>query len=132
MLPYVDVFYVGVVKGDYYFNSNEPTYAHQRKVEWLFGAQPMERHMLPEAIQKSIRSKLGLADLSQHDLKFKEFVGQLVLGEEEINDSDTDIREIINDLSLISLEVIRNELESDDPNRRLQAAICIMNLKLKI
>lgn len=132
LLPYGDFFYVGVIKSDYYYNEHDKTYAHQRKVEWLFDAIPIERITLPEPIQKSIKSRLSLADLSQHDSKFKEFVGQMILGEDVINDSEPDITESINDLSLISLEVIRNELKSDDPNRRLQAAICVMNLKLKI
>lgn len=67
IVPYHDVFYTGTIKSDYYFDLNSQKFEHQRKVKWLFDEEPFSRNELPEIIQASLKSQLGLVDITKHE-----------------------------------------------------------------
>jgi predicted Mrr-cat superfamily restriction endonuclease len=73
-VPYEDVLYVAIIKSEYYFDPASVTFEHQRKVEWLFETEPFGREELPKEIQTSLKSKLGLTDMSQHESLFKNYL----------------------------------------------------------
>ena len=132
IVPYNDVFYTAVIKSDYYFDSNSQKFEHQRKVEWLFDGEPFERTELPKKIQASLKSQLGLADISQHEAIFIKY-----LNKKQGLDTSDDWEEessVENELSSLlenALQIIKDEISSDDPDRRLKAAIAVMELNHK-
>jgi len=130
LVPYLnDTFYTAKIKSDYYFDPNSNKYEHQRKVEWLFDGEPFGRDELPLQIQTSLKSQLGLANLTRHELIFLNY-----LNKQQTSDLDDEANEnnlLASDLdSLIedAINVLKEEIHSDDPNRRLQAAIAIVEL----
>lgn len=134
IIPYNDVFYVGEIKSDYYYDSTSQTFEHQRKVEWLFDGEPFDREELPNELQASLKTQLGLADISQHTAVFNKYLDkkrgiQSALADEsnEFRDMEIELNPLLND----AMKIIKDELNSDDPNRRLKAAIAIMQLNNK-
>lgn len=134
IVPYNDVFYTGIIKSDYYFDSNSQKFEHQRKVEWLFDGEPFSRNELPEAIQVSIKSQLGLIGMAKHKSIFIKYLNhkQGI----DINDlSDeyeiSSIESELNSLVIDAMKIIKDEINSDDPDRRLKAAIAVMELNNK-
>ena len=131
IVPYDDVFYIAKIKSAYYFDSNSVTFEHQRKVEWLFEGEPFGREELPYQIQISLRSRLGLTDMSKHESLFEKYLSQKQNGE-DFDDSDKElITDEMDTLRIAAMKIIKNEIVSDDPDRRLQAAIAVMELNYK-
>ena len=133
IVPYHDVFYTGIIKSDYYFDPNSQKFEHQRKVEWLFDGEPFSREELPEPIQASLKSQLGLADLTQHESIFVKYLNRKQ-GIDDLEDESNKITPIeteLNSLLLDAMKIIKDEINSDDPNRRLKAAIAVMELNAK-
>lgn len=135
IVPYHDVFYTGIIKSDYYFDPNSQKFEHQRRVEWMFDGEPFGREELPETIQASLKSQLGLADLTKHESIFIKYLNQKQ--GIEINDlvdetSEITLMEIeLNSLVIDAMKIIKDEINSDDPDRRLKAAIAVMELNNK-
>lgn len=141
IVPYNDVFYTGIIKSDYYFNPNAQKFEHQRKVEWLFNGEPFNREMLPKQIQTSLKSQLGLADLSQHGSIYKMCINKWKsmdeLGifdlwdkPEELDEGDL-VGEQLSSLLNDAMKIIEDEIKSDDPDRRLKAAIAVLEINNK-
>lgn len=133
VVPYNDVFYTAQIKSDYYYDSTSEKFEHQRKVEWLFDGEPFSREELPEQIQASLKSQLGLVDLTQHLSIFIKYLNRkqgIDTGEDfELNNNEIDLE--LKSLLLDALMIIKDEINSDDPDRRLKAAIAIMELNNK-
>jgi len=131
IIPYEDVFYTAVINSNYYFDPNSEKYEHQRKVEWLFDQEPFDRGELPLQLQASIKSQLGLANISKNESDFIRY-----LNEKQGIDLDDEALEggsFVSDINLLAvdaLNILKIEMDSDDPNRRLQAAIAIMELSI--
>ncbi|MEB8573088.1 hypothetical protein [Bacillus cereus] len=132
IVPYENVFYIGIIKSDYYFDVNSQKCEHQRKVEWLFDGEGFSRDELPTSIQASLRSQLGLADLSQHINVFNKYLNkkQGINTSEELDDSLV-IEDELDGLLLDAMKIIKDEINSDDPDRRLKAAIAVLELNNK-
>ncbi|WGT39966.1 hypothetical protein QH639_04075 [Lysinibacillus sp. 1 U-2021] len=135
IVPYNDVFYTGIIKSDYYFDPNSQKFEHQRKVEWLFDGEPFNRNELPEAIQVSIKSQLGLIDMAKHRSIFIKYLNQKQgIGINDLSDESNEISLIedeLNSLVIDAMKIIKDEINSDDPDRRLKAAIAVMELNNK-
>lgn len=131
IVPFKDVFYLAIIKSNYYFDSASVTFEHQRKVEWLFDAEPFGREELPKKIQTSLKSQLGLADLTQHESLFKNYLLKKQKGESWESEGES-MADEMNSLETAAMNIIKAEIASDDPDRRLQAAIAIMELNYKI
>jgi predicted Mrr-cat superfamily restriction endonuclease len=133
IIPYHDVFYTCIIRSDYYFDPNSQKFEHQRKVEWLFDGEPFSRDELPEPIQASIKTQLGLADINQHTSLFVKYLNQ----KQGIDDLEYESSEItpieieLNSLLIDAMKIIKDEINSDDPDRRLKAAIAVMELNNK-
>ena len=135
IVPYNDVFYTGIIKSDYYFDPNSQKFEHQRKVEWLFDGEPFSRNELPSLIYVSTNSGSGLLDLTKYKSIFIEYLNH----EKgiEINDLSDESNEIfsieseLNSLVIDAMKIIKGEINSDDPARRLKAAIAVMQLNNK-
>jgi len=130
IVPYHDVFYTGIIKSDYYFDSNSKKFEHQRKVEWLFEGEPFSRGELPEPIQASLKTQLGLADFTQHESIFVKHLNQKQ-GIDDLEDESSEITPIeieLNSLLIDAMKIIKDGINSDDPDRRLKAAIAVMEL----
>ncbi len=100
---------------------------HQRKVEWLFDGEPFGRDELPKQLQTSLKSQLGLADITQHEPTFFKYLNKKQGS--DIDDEANENNSLVSNLdSLVedAINVLKEEIHSDDPNRRLQAAIAIM------
>ena len=54
IVPYEHIFYVAIIKSKYYSDFTSITFEHQRKVEFLFDAEPFGRDELPKEIQASL------------------------------------------------------------------------------
>jgi len=129
IVPYHDVFYIGILKSDYYFDLTSSKYEHQRKVEWLFDGEPFSREELPAELQASIKTQLGLADISQHEAIFIKYLNK----KQGINTPDSSheansLEIELNSLVFDAMKIIKDEINSDDPDRRLKAAIAVMEL----
>lgn len=141
IIPYNDVFYTAKITSDYFYDSNSKKYEHQRQVIWLFDGEPFGREILPQQIQTSLKSQLGLADLSQHEPIFKRCITKWnsmdELGilnpfdESEELDGDNLVGEQLSSLLNDAMKIIKDEINSDDPNRRLKAAIAVLELNDK-
>lgn len=141
IVPYNDVFYTGIIRSDYYFDPNSQKFEHQRKVEWLFDGEPFSREILPKQIQTSLKSQLGLADLSQHEAIFKRGINKWnsmdelgildLFDKPEESDEGDLIGEQLSSLLNDALKIIEDEIKSDDPDRRLKAAIAVLDLNNK-
>lgn len=132
IVPYDDVFYVAIIKSDYYFDSTSVTFEHQRKVEWLFDAESFGREELPKDIQTSLKSQLGLTDMTQHENLFKKYLTKKQNGKSLDDTKEEAMATEMNSLETAAMNIIKAEITSDDPDRRLQAAIAIMELNFKI
>lgn len=134
IIPYNDVFYCCKIKSDYYYDPLSKGFEHQRKVEWLFDGEPFDRQELPDVLQASLKTQLGLADISQHEFIFKRYLNKKMGINEPSNDEENQHISLeieLNDLLNDAMEIIKDELNSDDPDRRLKAAIAIMELNNK-
>lgn len=129
IVPHGNFFYVGIITSDYYYNPNYPTFEHQRNVEWISEKVFGRRDELPVQIQASLRTQLGLADLSQHELVFSKYINekQGIVTADDTVENEPVVSEL-NSLVEDAMIVLKKELHSDDPNRRLQAAIAVMKL----
>ncbi|MGE7839084.1 hypothetical protein [Viridibacillus arvi] len=133
IIPYHDVFYTGIIKSDYYFDPNSNKFEHQRKVEWLFDGDSFSRDELPESIQASLKTQLGLADFSHHESIFVKYLNRKQ-GIADLQDESSEITPIeieLNSLLIDAMKIIKDEINSDDPDRRLKAAIAVMELNNK-
>lgn len=134
IIPYNDIFYAAIIKGDYYYDSNSQKFEHQRKVEWLFDGEPFSRVELPDELQASLKTQLGLADISQHEAIFKKYVNKKQGVNNPLDDELDNHLSIDNELNTLlhdAMKIIKDEINSDDPDRRLKAAIAIMELNNK-
>ncbi|MGG4549679.1 hypothetical protein ABER02_18190 [Rossellomorea marisflavi] len=128
IVPHRKSFYVAQITSDYFYNGESSKYEHQRKVKWLFNKEPIEREDLPEKLQNSTKTLLGLADLSKHYDIFVQY-----LDNKNNRAKATPIKEdnSSNEISLLvtkAISILQNEINSDDPDRRLKAAIAVMDL----
>ncbi|MER2007689.1 MAG: hypothetical protein ABS939_09575 [Psychrobacillus sp.] len=133
IVPYEDVFYTAIIKSDYYYDQNSQKFEHQRKVEWLFDGNSFSRNELPEIIQASLKSQLGLVDLTKHESLFVKYLNQkqgIEVLEEEISDISP-MKIELDSLIKDAMKIIKDEINSDDPDRRLKAAIAVMELNNK-
>ena len=131
IVPYNDLFYTGIIKSDYYYDSSSKKYGHQRKVEWLFDKEPFLRRGLPEAIQVSINTELALIGMAKHESIFIEYLNQKQ-GIDDLQDESTEeplIENELNSLVIDAMKIIKDAINSDDPDRQLQAAIAVLQLK---
>lgn len=132
IVPYHDVFYTGIIKSDYYFDPNSQRFEHQRKVEWLFDKKSFSRDELPEAIQITIKSQLGLVGMDKHESIFMKYLNhKLGIETDDLSNDSNGIPQTeseLNSLVVDALKIIKDEINSDDPDRRLKAAIAVMEL----
>jgi predicted Mrr-cat superfamily restriction endonuclease len=141
IIPYNDVFYTAKITSDYFYDSNSKKYEHQRQVEWLFDGEPFGREILPKQIQTSLKSQLGLADLSQHEPIFKRCINKWnsmdelgvldLFDKSEESDETNLVGEQLSSLLNDAMKIIKDEINSDDPDRRLKAAIAVLELNDK-
>ncbi|MFJ7408229.1 MULTISPECIES: hypothetical protein [unclassified Lysinibacillus] len=128
LVPNGDEVYVGEIVSNYHFDSGSKGFEHQRKVRW-HGGELIWREDLPGELQKSLRSRLALADITKHEELFNKYLNSEPIIEVESDD-------LYPDLELIALwdeaiQIIKNEINSDDPDRRLKAAIAVIGLNGK-
>lgn len=123
----IEKIYLAEITGDYYFEkaNKKDGYPHQRKIEWLNNGEPFNRYELPEDIQTSLRTQLTVADLSAHLKLLAKYIesNHLIYG----YDLEAELRSLVPK----SLQNLKKEIESDDPNRRLQASIAVISLLQK-
>ncbi|MCD5324144.1 MULTISPECIES: hypothetical protein [Pontibacillus] len=118
ILPYQDHFYVAEITGDYDY---EPQLMlQQRAVRFLNEGQPLGlKESLPAVLQKSLRSRLALANLTDH----------IELFLSHINESSSQVavntNEKLQALLPRSLDIIEEGLESSDERNRLLAALAV-------
>lgn len=120
----IENIYLAEIVGDYYYEkaSKKDGYPHQRKINWLNNCEPLNRYELPEEIQSSLRTQLTVADLSTHILLLEDYIegNHLVYG----YDLDKELQALVPK----SLQNLKSALDSDDPKRRLEASIAVLNL----
>lgn len=120
----IENIYIAEIVGDYHYEkeNKKDGYPHQRKIKWLNNREPLNRYELPEEIQTSLRTQLTVADLSNH----VELLVDYIEGNHFIYGYD--LEKEFQALVPKSLQILKNALESDDPKRRLEASIAVLNL----
>lgn len=129
VVPHGDDIYVGKIIGKYQYDATKANevegYPHQRKTEWLVG--PISRDDLPQDLRSSLRAQMTIVNLRHRQAQIDLLLGigavMSVPMEQEV------IVGGIGDLLGDALKVLQAELESEDPDRRLKAALAVMKLK---
>ena len=98
-------------------------YIHQRRVEFLNAEEPFNRYELPEKLQKSLRARNSVADISKHLDLLRDFINS---GEDNA-ETDSLAAELRNLLPQ-ALENIKQDIESDDAARRFNASVEVIKL----
>lgn len=145
VVPYEGAIYFGKIMSDYMYDATKDNsdlgYPHQRKVEWYDVV--LERHELPEGLQKSTRVVRTAAELTPHvntiarlvgDAEAEEVESYFTLQEPVYSMSEPDMfvkedAEWEDDLVSRAKEVLEEELENPDPMVRLRAAEIIMGTR---
>lgn len=127
VVPDGDTIYVAKIAGDYTYVPDKVTsgYPHQRKVIWL--ETQIQRDNLPEALRKSLRTQVTVANFSHHLNVFTAFLGQ----SEDAPPAMLDTSVLFNGLSSLlpqAIENIKKEISSEDPNRRFNASLAVIQL----
>lgn len=119
IIPNEDYFYVAVITGEYeYIIENE---LHTRTVKFLNNREIYARkEELPEALGRSIKSRLALANLTTHIELFLSFL------ENKNRGTSVSMMEKMQILLPKAVEIIEEELESDDKYHRLLAAMSVI------
>ena len=125
IIPYGDKVYLAKVTSPYYYDSTKVAegYPHQRKVEFINKDNPIRRSSLPEAVRKSLGAQNYVAHLKHRIDEFKAF-----LSEKETTTDNIDLHESLITLLPSALENIKNAMESNDVQRRLDASIQVLRL----
>ena len=135
IVPYNDVFYIAIIKSDYYFDPNSQKFEHQRRVEWLFNGEPFSRYELPATMYTTTNSRLGLLDMTKHKSIFIEYLnhehGIEINKLSDESNSLSSLESELNSMVIDAVKIIKDEINSDDPNRRLKAAIAVIELNNK-
>lgn len=119
ILPYEDFFYLAVIIGDYTYTDDHML--QTRSVTFLNQGQPFGRKEdLPEVLQRSLRSRLALANLTDHIELFLSFM------KEKASETDPSVKEELERLLPQSLEIIKNSLDSEEEQLRLLAALGVV------
>jgi predicted Mrr-cat superfamily restriction endonuclease len=134
--------YIAEVVGDYTYDlskdNEEEGYPHQRAVKWLNKDNPLPRTSLPVSLRSSLRGWLTVTRLGDFRADLKTLLSgkpletvneEPVLSEyKEACEGELDNEGPLIDENLIrdAEEVLVEELHSDDPFRRLAAAIEIL------
>ena len=125
VVPHKDNIYFGRVTSDYYYDTGKANehdgYPHQRKVEWLRG--PVFRDELPTELRGSLRSQMTLTNLTPRLTQIEELVSNKQIPKKNVSDKGLD------GLMAEAINILKAEMESNDPDRRLKAALEIMRLK---
>jgi predicted Mrr-cat superfamily restriction endonuclease len=118
--------HIGKITGDYYYDPSKANmddgYPHQRTVEWL---RKISRENLPEELRKSLRAQLTIVNLKDR-LKYLDAPPETAL-ETRMTQEKSDLQ--IDNLMADAIRILQNELNSDDADRRLKAALQIVQLR---
>ncbi|KML32363.1 hypothetical protein [Rossellomorea marisflavi] len=128
IVPHKKRFFVAKITSDYFYNQNSSQYEHQRKAEWLFNGKSLEREDLPEKLQNSTRTMLGLANLSKHYETFIQYLDRKNNTTEDSSNEEDTTSDELSSLVTRAISILKDEIASDDPDRRLKAAIAVMDL----
>ena len=122
LVPDRDDIYLAEITGDYYYSSahKKEGFPHQRSVKWLNNQEPFHRFHLPKKIQTSLRTQLTVANLSEHMELLQSFI------ENNHTIYGYDLNEELLALVPKAIQTLKKEIDSDDPNRRLQASIAVL------
>lgn len=117
--------YLAQIKSDYLYDevAGLSSYIHQRRVEFLNAEEPFNRYELPEKLQKSLRARNSVADISKHLDLLRDFINS---GEDNA-ETDSLAAELRNLLPQ-ALENIKQDIESDDAARRFNASVEVIKL----
>ncbi len=125
VVPHKDNIYFGRVTSDYYYDvgkaNDRDGYPHQRKAEWLKG--PVFRDELPAELRGSLRSQMTLTNLTPRLAQIEELIGNKPAPKATVSDTG------LAGLMAEAINILKAEMESSDPDRRLKAALEIMRLK---
>ena len=126
LAPDEEEVHVGKIIGEYYYDSSKANlndgYPHQRKVEWV---KKISRENLPEDLRKSLRAQLTIVNLKER-LDYLDARPDLV-PETTMPQEKPGLQ--MDNLMADAIRILQNELSSDDADRRLKAAVQIVQLK---
>ena len=126
LVPDEEDVHVGKIISEYYYDSSKANmndgYPHQRKVEWL---KKISRENLPEDLRKSLRAQLTIVNLKDRLKLLDERTESAP--EAPINQEKQGLQ--MDNLMTDAIRILQNELNSDDADRRLKAAVQIVQLK---
>lgn len=117
--------YLCEIKEDYYFNSHYPSFPHTRKVEFINKENPFNRQDFSEELNKALKPLMTVADVTHRLPELEKYIGD---SSEELDDSTCTLKKELMDLLPIAIENIKEELNSEDKNRRVDASFEIIKL----
>lgn len=123
VVPNNKVVFIGELVSNYIYeplldkDEADSGFPHQREVKWYFGKKPILRSDLSKELKASMRFPGAVADLTKH----REVINMLLSKEPEKEIKD------LSSLEVKAINVIRELLESDDPEIRLKAAALVLN-----
>ena len=127
VVPDGDDIHFGKVAGDYYYDAGKANdndgYPHQRKAEWI---RVVSRDQIPLELRASLRAQMTIVNLSQRQHLIEQVVGG---GKPRIEAPMTQKMLGIEDLMADAVKTLQQELQSEDADRRLKAAVEIIRLK---
>lgn len=126
VVPDGDDIHIGKVAGEYYYDTSKANetegYPHQRKAEWLL---VISREQIPVELRASLRAQMTIVRLSQR----QHLIEQMVDGKPRLEAAPHGKSLDIEDLLADAVRTLHLELQSDDADRRLKAAVEIIRLK---
>ncbi len=126
VVPDGDDIHIGKVAGEYYYDASKANeidgYPHQRKAEWIL---VISREQIPVELRASLRAQMTIVRLSQRQHLIEQIVGVKPLLEPSVPEKMLDIENLMAD----ALRTLHQELQSEDADRRLKAAVEIIRLK---
>ena len=127
VVPHGDEIYIGKIDGDYYYDESKANdtegYPHQRKVRWLLG--PISRDKIPTDLRSSLRAQMTIVNLKHRQDLIEQMLGNKPQMSAPKKGDALDMGDLMSD----ALRILKTELESDEAERRLKAAVEIIRLK---
>lgn len=130
LIPYEKSIFFGEIVGEYTYDKKrdemETGFPHQRKAEWF--DLVLSREELPVELQKSTRVVRTAAELTKHlhlierILKENHAVKRKVNKEQVVETKTSSFHIEKEELAIHAKQVVKQELNSDDPQIRLRAA----------
>jgi predicted Mrr-cat superfamily restriction endonuclease len=136
--------FVGEVTGGYSYDQAKEADGdpHQRAIKWLNKEKPIKRASLPESMRSSLKGWLTVTNLGDYQAVLAALLAGKPLPEqakpavvekaasktEAFGDEDDELDQITEaELLETAKSVLLEELNSDDPERRLTAAVEVLN-----